>query len=148
MPPLRERKEDILPLAQFFLKQTNERFSKQVPGFSAEVMELFESYVWPGNVRQLLKEIERLVALTEDGQIILPGRCSRELLSFFQNRKNNRRETDYYDLAIPAQTRRLEVDLIKRAVKRTKGNKSQAAKLLNITRQGLLKKIKRYQLKM
>ena len=146
LPPLRDRREDILPLAQSFLKQTNARFSKNVPGFSVDVMELFESYSWPGNVRQLLKEIERLVALTEDGQVILPDSCSRELLAFFQNSKTRRRETDYYDLAIPAQSKRLEVDLIKKALQRTKGNKSRAAKLLNITRQGLLKKIKRYQL--
>ena len=146
LPPLRERKEDILPLAQYFLKQTNKRFDKQVPGFSAEVMTMFESYSWPGNVRQLLKEVERLVALTENGQIIEPVRCSRDILSFFQIRKNKRRETDYNDLAIPAQSKRLEIDLIKKAIERTNGNKSKAANLLNITRQGLLKKIKRYQI--
>ena len=148
IPPLRERKEDILPLAQNFLQQTNERFSKQVAGFSSEVMGLFESYPWPGNVRQLLKEVERLVALTENGKIIVPDRCSRELYSFFTNSSKRRRETDYHDLSIPAQTKRLEVDLIKKALSQTNGNKSKAADILKITRQGLLKKIKRFEIRL
>ncbi len=148
IPPLRERKEDILPLAQNFLQQTNERFSKQVAGFSSEVIGLFESYPWPGNVRQLLKEVERLVALTENGQIIVPDRCSRELYSFFTNSSKRRRETDYHDLSIPAQTKRLEVDLIKKALSQTNGNKSKAADILKITRQGLLKKIKRFEIRL
>jgi len=146
LPPLRERKLDILPLAQHFLAQTNQHFGKQVAGFSVEVLELFENFSWPGNVRQLLKEVERLVALTDNGQVMMPNRCSRDLLSFFDNRYKRRRETDYNDLAIPAGTKRLEVDLIRKALHRTKGNKSQAAGLLCITRQGLLKKIKRYAL--
>jgi len=147
IPPLRDRREDILPLAQYFLQQTNERFEKRVTGFSTEVMGLFEGYPWPGNVRQLLKEVERLVALTEDGQIIIPQRCSRELMSFFTNSKKRRRETDYHDLSIPAQTKRLEVELIKKALLQTNGNKSKAAELLKITRQGLLKKIKRFEIR-
>ncbi|THB78448.1 MAG: sigma-54-dependent Fis family transcriptional regulator [Desulfobulbaceae bacterium] len=146
LPPLRERKADILPLAQHFLQMTNQRFSKHVAGFSTEIIELFESYSWPGNVRQLLKEIERLVALTDDGQIITAERSSRELLSFFDKRRRRRRETDLHDLALPARTKRLEVELIKQALQRTKGNKTKAAELLTITRQGLLKKLKRYQL--
>ena len=146
VPPLRERREDILPLGQYFLQQTNERFGKQVTGFSAELMSLFERYPWPGNVRQLMKEIERLVALSEDGQIIPVDKCSRELLSFYHNSKQRRRATDFDNLAIPAHTKRLEVDLIKKALHQTNGNKSKASELLDITRQGLLKKIKRYQI--
>jgi len=131
-------------LAQHFLRITNERVSKQVSDFSPEVIELFERFAWPGNVRQLLKEVERLVALTDNGKVINPDRCSRELLAFFNNRKKKRRETDFNELAIPARTKRLEVDLIKSALQRAGGNKTQAAFLLEITRQGLLKKIKRY----
>ncbi len=145
LPPLRERKEDILPLALHFLQLTNERFDKNVSGFSSEVLNLFDRFPWPGNVRQLIKEIERLVALTEDGQVIRPDHCSRELLSFY-NDNLKERGMDENDLAIPAQTRRLEIDLINKAMNQTGGNKSQAAKLLNITRQGLLKKIKRYEI--
>jgi transcriptional regulator with GAF, ATPase, and Fis domain len=146
LPPLRERREDILPLAQHFLNITNERFSKNVPGFSSEVIGLFERFSWPGNVRQLLKEVERLVALTEDGGMVSVDRCSRDLLGFLAEDKQRKNLGDNSDLAIPARTRVLEVDLIQQALQQAKGNKTRAAQLLDITRQGLLKKLKRYEL--
>ena len=144
LPPLRNRLEDIVPLAQHFLQTTNERFGKHVSGFSPGVIDLFECFSWPGNVRQLLKEVERLVALTENGKIIQPESCSRDLLSFFNSRKLNRQALDFSDLSLPTQTKRLELDLIKAALDRANGNKTRAASLLDITRQGLLKKLKRY----
>ncbi len=146
LPPLRDRKEDILPLSLHFLKLTNERFGKQVPGFSPDVLSLFEAYGWPGNVRQLQKEVERLVALTAEGQIIQPDQLSRELHSLYSTRKKDYNETGEGYLALPEQTRRLEIILIQKAMRRTKGNKTKAAKLLAITRQGLNKKINRYDL--
>lgn len=146
LPPLRDRKEDILPLALHFLQLTNERFSKNIPGFSPEVLNLFETYGWPGNVRQLQKEIERLVALTPEGQLIKPDRLSKDLHSLYLTQNDNYSEsTDGY-LALPEQTKRLEIILIQKAMRRSKGNKTQAAKLLAISRQGLDKKIKRYNL--
>ena len=146
IPPLRQRPEDILPLALHFLDLTTRHFKKDVPGFSPEVLDLFERYSWPGNVRQLLKEIERLVALTEDGELISWRKCSRDLQALQgRGRKTSAAELGT-TLAIEGQVRELEADLIRKAMKRTKGNKSQAATLLGITRQGLLKKIKRYRL--
>ena len=143
IPPLRERKEDILPLALHFLEETNGLFGKNVPGFSPEVLDFFEKYSWPGNVRQLRKEVERLVALTGNGEMILADKCSRELVSFYNSgRRAGERILPEYD--IPVQVKKLEVDLIVKALRKTGGNKSKAAGLLNITRQGLLKKMKRY----
>ncbi len=146
LPPLRERKEDIVPLAHHFLTLTNERFSKQITGFSSEVIDLFERFRWPGNVRQLLKEVERVVALTDNGQVVTPDRCSRELVSFFNKNTGNRRATDGAGLAIPDRTRSLEIELIQKALLQAKNNKTKAAALLDITRQGLLKKMKRLNL--
>jgi len=143
VPPLRQRKEDILPLAIQFLDETNKVFSKRVAGFSTEILELFERYGWPGNVRQLRKEVERLVALTTDGELIYADKCSRELLSFYRTIDPGAAGMEK-PLSIPDHVRRLELELIGRALKKTGGNKSRAAELLNITRQGLLKKIKRY----
>ena len=105
---------------------------------------MFEQYSWPGNVRQLLKEVERLVALTTSGEVISLEKCSRELLSFNRLQKTAEEEEPSIRYAIDPQVRNLEVSLIKRAMKRTLGNKTKAADLLQITRQGLLKKIKRY----
>jgi transcriptional regulator with PAS, ATPase and Fis domain len=146
LPPLRDRKEDILPLSLHFLKMTNERFGKNIPGFSPGVLNLFEAFGWPGNVRQLQKEIERLVALTADGQLIQSEQLSRDLHSLYTTQKENFDESNEGYLSLPEQTRRLEIILIKKAMRRTKGNKTRAARLLAITRQGLDKKIKRYNL--
>ncbi|MEN8190478.1 MAG: sigma-54-dependent Fis family transcriptional regulator, partial [Thermodesulfobacteriota bacterium] len=81
IPPLRDRQDDILPLAMSFLKRTNKQFDKKVAGFSSEVLQIYEKYSWPGNVRQLLKEVERGVVLTEDGAMIGAEACSAELLT-------------------------------------------------------------------
>ncbi len=144
LPPLRDRKEDILPLSLHFLKLTNERFGKEIPGFSPEVLNVFETYGWPGNVRQLQKEVERLVALTVDGQFIQSDQLSKDLHSLYSSRKDDYEETGEGYLAMPEQINRLELILINKAMRRTGGNKTRAAKLLAITRQGLDKKIKRY----
>jgi transcriptional regulator with GAF, ATPase, and Fis domain len=146
IPPLRERLEDILPLALHFLEVTNKHFNKNVLGFSSELLDMLEQYPWPGNVRQLLKEVERMVALTTSGEVISIEKCSRELLAFHrlqQKSGENEHSTNY---AIDQQVRNLEVRLIRKAMKRALGNKSKAAELLHVTRQGLLKKMKRYQL--
>ncbi len=141
VPPLRRRREDIAPLALAFLDATCRRFDKKVAGFSPEVLHLFEEYRWPGNVRQLRSEVERLVALTPEGTPILPERCSRELLDIVPRLDG---EEESPDFSIPARVRHLETRLIRDALARTNGHRQQAADLLGITRQGLHKKMKRY----
>jgi len=66
---------------------------------------LFEKYNWPGNVRQLRKEVERLVALTNDGELMYPDKCSRELVSFY-NSGFTANESVVPDFDIPAQVRK------------------------------------------
>ncbi len=148
IPPLRERKEDILPLALLFLEDTNRRFKKRIPGFSPALLGLFEDYPWPGNVRQLMKEVERLVALTRDDLFMQVETCSRELCLFAEKGSNEDAERSSDGYCLPEQVTSLEKQLIHKAMKKAKGNKTQAARLLKITRQGLLKKIKRYQLQL
>lgn len=145
IPPLRHRQEDILPLALHFLEETNRKFNKDVLGFSPELLDTFEKYPWPGNVRQLQKEVERLVALTQNGLVVEPGCCSRELVAFYsENKKQNERFKEHSGLAMGDHVQNLEIDLIKRALKESGGNRTRAAQALQITRQGLLKKIKRF----
>lgn len=144
IPPLRKRKEDILPLSLYFLEQINKRFNKSVTGFAAETLDLFERYHWPGNVRQLLREVERLVALTPDHELVTTRHCSRSLLEYHQ--RSLRTRDSAQSLSIPEQVERLERELIDKALATTGGNKSQAARLLNLTRQGLAQKMKRYDL--
>lgn len=143
LPPLRERREDIVPMALSFLEQTNKRFRKQAAGFTTDVLAAFEEYAWPGNVRQLLREVERLVALTPNGELIRLATCSTELRQG-QLRRIPSPASQTAPLPLPEAVRRLETELITQALRQSKGNKSQAAALLHITRQGLLKKIKRF----
>jgi transcriptional regulator with GAF, ATPase, and Fis domain len=145
IPPLRERREDIIPLAMLFLSKVCKRFRKQTNGFSPDVLSLFEEYPWPGNVRQLLHEIERLIALTPEGEQISFTHCSQDLQdwrtsSFITDLKNKP------IFSLNAKVKELEIECIKETLQKTAGNKLQASKILGITRQGLDKKIKRYQI--
>jgi transcriptional regulator with GAF, ATPase, and Fis domain len=145
IPPLRERREDIIPLAALFADSVSKRFSRKIAAFSSEVLNLFEEYPWPGNVRQLLHEVERLVALTPEGDRISLTHCSPEL----QGWKSSRSLADTYSgasVSLPEKVKNLEIQLIREALRECSGNKLQASKALGITRQGLDKKIKRYEI--
>lgn len=142
IPPLHKRKEDIVPLAVAFLEEVSRRFKKKIAGFSPELLHLFEGYSWPGNVRQLRSEIERLVALTPEETVIGPERCSRDLLAAAP--ASDRKTTSPDSLSIPDQVKALEVELIEKALADSGGNRVKAAEALEITRQGLHKKMKRY----
>ena len=144
LPPLCERKGDIVPLALAFLDEISRRFNKKVAGFTPELLNLFEDYNWPGNVRQLRSEVERLVALTPEGAVVGPEKCSRDLLATAP--ASDRREEVASSLSIPDQVKSLEMRLIKKALAESNGNRVKAADALGITRQGLHKKMKRYQI--
>ncbi len=146
LPPLRDRIEDIVPLALAFLEEISRRFNKKVAGFSAELLNMFEDYSWPGNVRQLRGEVERLVALTPEETVIGPEKCSRELLSHTSSFPKRRSDDTFSGLSIPDQVKSLEVKLIQKALAESNGNRVKAAEALGITRQGLHKKMKRYQI--
>lgn len=142
LPPLRERKEDISLMSFEFLGDICRRFKKKVAGFSPEVLNMFEDYKWPGNVRQLRREIERMVTLTPQGKRILPDKSSRELReSAAECLPENAHSSEY---SLPDQVKALEIRLINKALKETGNDKAKASRLLNITRQGLYKKLERY----
>jgi transcriptional regulator with GAF, ATPase, and Fis domain len=145
LPPLRKRKEDIVPLAVAFLEEISRRFNKKTASFSAELLNVFEDYNWPGNVRQLRSEVERLVALTPENSVVGTEKCSREILSETPT-PSLRREEFLDDLSIPDQVKTLEIKLIEKALQESNGNRVKAAEALGITRQGLHKKMKRYQI--
>jgi transcriptional regulator with GAF, ATPase, and Fis domain len=146
LPPLRKRQEDIVPLAVAFLAEINKRFKKKVAGFSPEVLHVFESYRWPGNIRQLRREVERLVVLTGNNEVIELEKCSKELLAAPVDADISVQAlaSSQGEKSLPEAVRKLESSIITNALQQTGGNKTRAAKLLNISRQGLIKKIKRY----
>jgi DNA-binding NtrC family response regulator len=145
IPPLRERKEDIPPLAGHFLSLYASRFHKQVVGFSDEVMELFMNYDWPGNIRELGNLIQRSVLLCEEDTI--QPKDVEGYLSY----KPSPTRVEYPDLLpegmnLEAKLEEFEKFYITKALEKTGGHLTQAAKLLSMSFRGLRYKIKKYKM--
>ncbi len=143
LPPLRERRSDIPPLCQHFLGRFNDKLEKDVGGFDGKAMALLESYDWPGNIRQLENLIERAVLFDGNGIIgldDLPG----EVLDGDGSRESARVPAEGIGLkeAVKAETSRIERELIIRALEQTKGNVTQAARHLKISRKSMQIKMK------
>ncbi len=141
IPPLRERVDDIIPLAENFISEQNIKFRKNIKGLDKIAKKTFIQYDWPGNVRELKNAIERAMIFEDESVItskylpIQPGVLSR--VKTFQTNKSNNDSMGLVDM---------EKNLILNALKKAKGNKSQAAKLLTITRDTLRYKIKKFSL--
>ncbi|MBU1026396.1 MAG: sigma-54 dependent transcriptional regulator [Candidatus Margulisbacteria bacterium] len=131
LPPLRERKEDIQLLATHFLHKYNHEFGKKIVGFKKEAIKALEQHDWPGNIRELENLVERLVVLTKDDNISidkLPQEITGTICS----------EPDTKEQSFHQAVKRFEADFIRRVLKKTKGKKGEAAKLLGIHRNTLL----------
>ncbi|MBM4349883.1 MAG: sigma-54-dependent Fis family transcriptional regulator [Deltaproteobacteria bacterium] len=143
IPPLRDRKEDILPLFIFFLQRFNEQFKKRFLRISGEAEEQIHSYPWPGNVRELRNAVERIVLL-EKGETILSEHFS------FLSEKGKYEQTVSFKPLIPSQgiiLDEVEKSFIVEALRLKKGNKIQAAKLLGISRSALIYRMEKYRIK-
>jgi PAS domain S-box-containing protein len=151
IPPLRERKEDILPLAEFFIDHYNRKFKRQIRGFSPEARHLLLAHDWPGNVRELRNAIERAMIL-EDSSLITPaslpmgvGRATAAAAA-----PSPASAPIPFPVAAPEAGLSLEENekqLILRALEKTNGNQTQAARLLKITRDTLRYKMKKFKLR-
>jgi len=144
IPPLRERKEDILPLFRFFLDHYNAQFRKEFVQISREAEEKILTYPWPGNIRELRNAVERVVLL-EKGDVIL-GRH----LSFLNEKEGGLLERGHLQPFIPAGgivLDEVEKAYITEALRMKKGNKIQAAKILGISRSALLYRMEKYGIK-
>jgi transcriptional regulator with GAF, ATPase, and Fis domain len=138
VPPLRERRDDIAPLAVFFLERYTREMGKSVPGFAQETLEILSAYDFPGNVRELENEVQRLVIQADDGAFLTP-----ELLS----PRVRQIETVLLSAGAAKGSLKEMVDQVERhilieALKDHGNNKTAAAKTLGITREGLHKKLK------
>ncbi len=148
IPPLRERVEDIAPLARFFVEHYNRKFKRHIEGISPEAEELLLAHDWPGNVRELRNAIERAMILEESSRI-----TAASLPIAITN--SEPRAFAAVEVARPAPAPENNgmslVDnermLLTRALERTNGNQTQAARLLRITRDTLRYKMKKYDLR-
>jgi len=139
LPPLRERLGDISLLAGYFIDVFNKKLKKNITGLSSDAMSLFMNYPWPGNVRELENVMERAVLLATD-RLITPGELPSDLLL----ETNERGLATVETLSIKKACKSLEKKLIGKALKKTDGNRTKAAVLLEISRPTLISKIKEY----
>lgn len=138
VPPLRRRREDILPLAEHFIRSYNAEFNHQVEGLSPEAAEIMMSYDWPGNVSELKLMVKRGVLVTRKGMMdrnIFPGDMQQE-----QSRQNI--NPDQAGISLQ-EMERLHIETI---LISTKWNKSRAAEILSISRTTLREKMRQFQL--
>jgi two-component system response regulator AtoC len=142
IPPLRARREDINLLIDHFLVRNNARLGTQIRALTADSRKLLLEYAWPGNVRELENTIERAMVLC-DGDVIdghdLPERL-RDALDPVQVQLASG------ELSVKKTTAAIEEILIRRALQKTRGNRTRAAELLEISHRALLYKIKDYKI--
>ncbi len=143
LPPLRERIDDIEDLSRFFIIKFSQRINKKVNGIDSESLQLLQKSDFPGNIRELENEIERAVTLADDNSNI-----TKEILSpRFLNKNVTTSAITIDNGALKEQVEKLEIALIQQALQKTNGNILKAAELLGLSRQGLHKKLNRYQTK-
>ncbi len=141
-PPLRERKEDILKLAVHFLEKFAARMNRPVPRLSPYALDLLHRFDWPGNVRELENEMERALTMAGREQII-----TEECLSDKIRRLGDELEREIFNKQsgrLKDVVRRVEKRMISQALVEAGGNRSEAARSLGLSRQGLLNKINAY----
>jgi DNA-binding NtrC family response regulator len=149
LPPLRDRREEIPPLVQHYIRKYADEQRKGAPTLSDETLEYLLLYAWPGNIRQLANEVRRMVALAEPDATLTPSLLSAEIQA-------SRRtipappapiEPEIHlrlDQRLPDAVDTLEQSLIRRALERSHGRVEEAAKLLGISRKGLFLKRRRW----
>ena len=139
IPPLRERKEDILPLAKRFLGQYSLQYGRRLQGFSPEAARRLLDYPWYGNIRELQHTVEKAVILADGDEL------QADCLEFSHTPQPAGPEKLQQQADVPIQTLdEMECSLVKKAIDQCSGNLSQAAAQLGITRQTLYNKMKRY----
>ncbi|MDT7602829.1 MAG: hypothetical protein QOF61_826 [Acidobacteriota bacterium] len=153
LPPLRERREDVMALTQHFIRKYDEENSRRVADTVApEVLALLEAYTWPGNVRELENVIERAVVIAPGDEVTrecLPAEIADPQRSLGASTSAGAagidvsRGIDFYD-----EVRRFEIDIIRRALEQTGGHQSRAARLLGMNATTLNSKIKTYNIQL
>ncbi len=141
LPPLRERAEDIIPMAKMFIEQNNKEFSKHITGFSEEAEKLLCNYEWPGNVRELKNVMERAVILCQN-EIVEADHLPIELRTSQPKQSKPIVLSPSSDEDLSLQD--IEQKHIIETLQKFDGNKSKAARVLNISRSTLREKLKQY----
>lgn len=141
IPPIRERREDILPLARHFIELYNAKFERQVEGVSNEAQQLLLAHPWHGNVREIRNVIERAMVL-EDGNIIEAAALGLDQGALYSRDKEN----EVVATAGEASLEDVERAMLLSALEKCSGNQTRAAKMLGVSRDTLRYRIKKFDL--
>jgi len=146
IPPLRERKDEILPLAQMFLYQFSEAKKKKFRIFAKQAIQMLESHSWQGNIRELQNSIERIVLLYDDYEV------KPEFLSFLESdevfHQHSGSALELGNIVLPDEPislEQLEIEIVKKAMKKHSNNKTKTAEYLGITRSALRSKLSKFE---
>jgi len=153
VPPLRDRREQIHPLSQYFLNFYNKKYKKEIPSLSSKLMKAFRDYRWPGNIRELENMIKRIVLFGEEDAVIqyLSGKRSDGSINsedekgFFSTSIMEKNFLNLKEVGKKA-AEIAEKDIIQATLQETQWNRKAAAKLLRVSYKALLYKIQKYHL--
>ena len=140
VPPLRRRREDLSALLAFFLRRFADQTGKRIPGLSLKALRAFMAYDWPGNIRELEHEVRRCVYAVPSGQAVDSSLLSSRVLGGAAPPDD---DAELGDEGLSEQLAALEERLIRRALSQVAGNQTRAAEALQISRGGLIKRMKR-----
>ena len=144
LPPLRERIEDIPLLVSHFFEKLSKKLNKPKGRLSPQALKVLMQYDWPGNVRELENEIERALTLAGDDREIKAEYVSERMKASGRHAP----AANKTHMTLQEATEQLERQMVVKTLRKTDGNRSQAARILGLTRQGLLNKIARYNIKL
>ena len=146
VPPLRERREEIPHLTTFFLREACDRLGKPEVQLAAGTLDLFARYWWPGNIRQLRNEIQRAVAMSPPGGSVEPEHLSPDLAAPPPAEMTASATGVLRQIPrnLAAAVQEVERELIVTTLGRSRGNISEAARVLGLTRRGLYLKMRRF----
>jgi two-component system response regulator AtoC len=148
LPPLKERTEDVIPLVEHFIGRYGREFNKPIKRISGDARQALEHYDWPGNVRELSNTVERIMIL-EDGDLLLPEHLPAAVIKG-KERSESAPSLDGVGVEIAGSefnlkkmTETFQAKVITKALESTHGNRTEAAKILGLSRVGLYHQMKR-----
>ncbi|MFI3272430.1 MAG: sigma-54 dependent transcriptional regulator [Pseudomonadota bacterium] len=148
LPPLRSRPEEIIPLSRHFLAVYGDKYDRHGLSLAPQAEQALLDYMWPGNVRELKNLVERLALLAPDRHIEVKDLPMEITMGFTSSAKGGMQSIDNTDdLSLDKARREAEIRVIKRAMLRSQGNKSEAARLLGVSARTLRYKFVEYGLR-
>ncbi len=151
LPRLRERPEDVLPLANFFLEQSCKETNKTIDKFEDDVQQVFQSYPWPGNLREFRNVVRRAVLLTKPGESIQLASLPEEIRYYYSTHDGHAHQEHFSTILLEEPeilkeaASKAEYELIMSVLKKVNFNKKRAAEYLKIDRKTLYNKLKNFQ---